>query len=99
MIKQISVIVLALGASIAWGATVVYPAYQQRQELKKVAENIEEENLETRTEIRKERREVILLQTDRKEIAKVARDKFGLCKPGEKIYRFIDEEDFPQAEK
>lgn len=94
MIKQAAVLIIALGASVAWGLSAVYPAYQQRQELKQTAESIEDANSEARVEIRQERREIMLLQTESKEIARVARDKFGLCKPGEKIYRFIDEEDF-----
>ena len=99
MIKKILVISFALLASLAWGATVVYPAYETQQELKKDAQSLDAEAIQTRYQIRKERTEVVLLKTDNKEIAKVAREKFGLCKPGEKIYRFIDEEDFAELDK
>lgn len=56
--------------------------------------NLEVENKELKTAIKREaeiqdslRKEIKLLQTDKKRIEKAAREKYGMVKPGETLYK------------
>ena len=56
---------------------------------------LEEYNLQVQTnekEIERCRAMIDDLNNDKDAVDRVAREKFGLCKPGERVYKFVDED-------
>ena len=71
----------------ALGAFTFYPAWNRRDNLSAKLE-AERAKLAAEQLLQKQRtREVMLLQTDPEYVETIARDKLGVMKPGETIYR------------
>ena len=85
-LNRFMMIVILLVAS-AFGVFTFYPAWNRRDELAAKLES-EQARLAAEQLLQKQRaREVTLLQTDPEYVEMIARDKLGVMKPGETIYR------------
>jgi len=94
-LKEKRVIVLFLVVVLWIGWTLVMGDNGLRVRL-----NLEIENRELKTALKREtgiqdslRKEIKLLQTDKKRIEKAAREKYGMVKPGETLYKVQVSED------
>ncbi|MCK6600828.1 MAG: septum formation initiator family protein [Bacteroidetes bacterium] len=94
-LKEKRVIVLFLAVVLWIGWTLVMGDNGLRVRL-----NLELENRELKTALKREteiqdslRKEIKLLQTDKKRIEKAAREKYGMVKPGETLYKVQVSED------
>ena len=85
-LNRFMVLIILLVAS-AFGVLTFYPAWIRRDELVGQLE-AEQAKLAAEQLLQKQRsREVNLLQTDPEYVETIARDKLGVMKPGETIYR------------
>jgi len=85
-LNRFMVLIILLVAS-AFGVLTFYPAWIRRDELVGQLE-AEQAKLAAEQLLQKQRsREVKLLQTDPEYVETIARDKLGVMKPGETIYR------------
>ncbi len=66
----------------------VLPAYTKYQETRITVHRLQERLAEQEEAMKKLREELAGLKTDYRAIERVAREKFGLCKEGEKVYHF-----------
>jgi cell division protein FtsB len=78
--------------STTLGAYYLVPKYQENQNLKIQLDQAQFQLLAQRAEIDKRRQLRDDLHRSPTAIAKVAREKFRLCKFGERVYKFIDED-------
>lgn len=85
-LNRFMVFIILLVAA-AFGVFTFYPAWTKRDELGAKLE-AEQSKLAAEQLLQKQRsREVTLLQTDPEYVEIIARDKLGVMKPGETIYR------------
>lgn len=81
-----------VGALLLAGAVVLLPAHREYREATKDLMEVDEELARQEEQILRIRREINSLKSDPRAIERVAREKFGYCKDGEKIYHFDDPE-------
>lgn len=81
-----------VGALLLAGAAVLAPANQEYREATRDLMEIDEELARQEEQILRIRREISSLKNDYRAIERVAREKFGYCKDGEKIYHFDNPE-------
>ena len=65
-----------------------FPAYITYRQTNRTVRRLEGELARQEEDARALRRELTALRTDYRAIERVAREKFGLCREGEKIYHF-----------
>lgn len=70
------------------GAYILLPPYRDYQATRTEAKRLREENAEMMRRVQEMRSETHALQTDKRAVERVAREKFGWCREGEKIYHF-----------
>ena len=75
-------------------ACYIVPIYQENQELRQDLDGRNEELMENRKEIDKRRNLIQDLNNKPEAINKIAREKFGFCGKGERVYKFTDEDKF-----
>jgi len=94
--KIMSKIILALLfiASTATAICYLVPQYKVNQELRHQNENTRLELLRNEKEIGKKQNMIQDLHDNPSAIDRIAREKFGMCKPGERVYKFTDEDLF-----
>lgn len=80
----VTVVILALG----W---LYFPVLTRYRNLKTEEEGIEAKIQDLDQKIEKLRVEKKLLETDPKYLEKVVRDELGLVKPGEVVYKFVED--------
>ncbi len=85
-------IVILLVAAGLW----LLPAWQDYCKTRQSVVNIERQLLHHQAENEELRTEIHELKTDPRAIERVARDKFGYCRPREKVYDFRQENRAPQ---
>ncbi len=73
---------------MAWSVRMIYPAYMEYSKTRLQLCEIEKKLLEQQKENENVRVRNHKLKTDLKAIERVAREKFGWSKSGEKIYDF-----------
>ena len=83
-----------------WGTALVlacvlalyflFPAYSEFRRTKGDVSELKQSLAMQEHEIQRLHREIRSLRTDYRALERVAREKFGLCKDGEKIYHFDD---------
>ena len=73
--------ILCIGAGVA----VIYPVYRQCEEMEAILEESNAYAAIKRSELTKLHCQVRDLESNPAAIEKVAREKFGLCRPGETI--------------
>ncbi|MCH2204475.1 MAG: septum formation initiator family protein [Lentisphaerales bacterium] len=78
--------------STSLGAYYLVPIYQSNEELKRELDRTELYLLEQQEEIAKKRKLIDDLNRNPAAIDKVAREKFGLCRERERVYKFTDED-------
>jgi len=64
------------------------PAYTRYKQTRRTVTELQESLEAQELEIQRLRQELVALRTDYRAIERVAREKFGLCREGEKIYHF-----------
>ncbi len=79
-----------VGALLLVGVAVLVPAQGEYREATKNLMEVDEELARQEEQILSIRREISSLKNDYRAIERVAREKFGYCKDGEKIYHFDD---------
>ena len=82
---------ILIGIAILIGGIAFYmivPVYFDYRHTKLAISEIERSLAEQRQEALTLRREITALKEDSKAIERVAREKFGWCREGEKIYHF-----------
>lgn len=83
-------IVLAAACLGMGGAIWLGPVYRENRATRESIAQLQT-SLERQThEIERLNRELRELRTDYRAIERVAREKFGMCRPGEEIYHFED---------
>jgi len=90
-----SVIIIACVATY-----VLLPVYTQYRGQRRALTEMEKRLGFQEAETRALRQEITALRTDPHAIERVAREKFGLCRPNEKIYHFdtlLPQADFPET--
>ena len=80
--------VLVILALIAWAGFLVGPSYFEYDETKGELAEVKQQLLLQQQTHEALRGDIYRLQNDDRAVERVARDKFGLCRPGEKIYDF-----------
>ncbi len=81
-----------VGVLLFAGAAVLVPAHQEYREATRDLMEVGEELARQEEQILRIRREINSLKNDYRAIERVAREKFGYCRDGEKIYHFDDPE-------
>ena len=81
------------------GGYYLLPSYQENQQLRRQLESTSQQLLKNQENIDRRRRMVNDLNHNREAVARVAREKFGLCGPKERVYKFTDEELFESNDK
>ncbi|MCM8529462.1 MAG: septum formation initiator family protein [Lentisphaeraceae bacterium] len=94
-----SKIILALLFIASTATAVIYlvPQYKVNQDLKKQNEVTRLELIRNQKEINKKRNMIRDLHDNPAAIDRIAREKFGMCKPGERVYKFTDEDLFKKS--
>ena len=77
-------VVLVFVAAGLW----LLPAWQDYCKTRKAVVAVESQLLHHQAENEDLQEEIHRLKTDKRAIERVARDKFGYCRPGEKVYDF-----------
>lgn len=77
----------------------VTPVYRKHEEMKKRLNYLEEELARKNAECVKLNRLVHDMRHDPETVEKIAREKFGLCRPGEIIYKYDDAPDSKVKER
>jgi len=67
---------------------LLLPGYTKYRETRTTVRQLKESLAEQDQQIQELRTELTKLRTDHEAIERVAREKFGWCSPGEKIYHF-----------
>lgn len=67
---------------------VLLPAYFEHQKTQADLADLDKSLEQQRREMRELQKEINALREDHRAIERVAREKFGLCREGEKIYHF-----------
>lgn len=88
---------LCLLASILMGIAIVVfhvflPKIREHRELRAAEESLRQDIQRTAEELRVLRMKQEKLQEDPRFIEKIAREELGYAKPGETVFRFVDEE-------
>lgn len=92
MSKFVLIVLFLISTSL--GAYYLVPMYQNNQELRQELDSTDNQLLTYRKKIDKKRNLIDDLHRNPAAIDKVAREKFGLCRPGERVYKFTDEDKF-----
>ena len=74
------------------GAYYLVPQICENRELDLRLEDYSSQVRIDEKEIGRRRAMIEGLNNDKDTVARVAREKFGLCRPGERVYKFIDED-------
>ena len=88
-LKYIIIALFAVALISAAGAWV-YPSYQKYKQAEKDHNKVQQELIGAKSENEALEKKCHALKTDDKEIERVARDTFSMCKEGEKIYDFVE---------
>lgn len=88
--------ILALLFIISTTTAVYYivPQYKANQDLREQNEFTRLELIRNKEEITKKQNMIQDLHDNPAAIDRIAREKFGMCKPGERVYKFTDEDLF-----
>ena len=76
---------------IVGGAAMAYPSYRQGQKLKQKEAELKARIEEKKAEIAKLREYQRRFKTDPDFVETIAREELGYAKPGETIFRFVEE--------
>ena len=89
---QLKYIIIALFAValISAAGVWVYPSYQEYKETEKKYNSVQKKLINAKSDNEALEAKCHALKTDDREIEKVARDTFSMCKEGEKIYDFVE---------
>lgn len=82
------VCVAIVGFAVAW----LLPAWRERERTREALAELEQQLLKRQTENAALRAEITRLKRDPATIERVAREKFGYCRPDEKVYDFSADE-------
>ena len=88
MKKEDILLVIVLIAVSCTALYLIVPRYVERERLRDTVNDLQRRVTEQEQETRRLRREISQLRTDPQAIERVAREKFGWCAEGEKIYHF-----------
>ena len=80
-------LVLLLGVMV-WSMRMIYPAYNDYTKNREQLHEIEQQLLEQQKDNEALRIQNYKLKTDQKAVERVAREKFGWSRSGEKVYDF-----------
>lgn len=81
------------------GAYYLLPSYQENRNIRRQLESTNEQLLKNQESIDRRRRLVNDLNHSPEAVARVAREKFGLCRSKERVYKFTDEELLESADR
>ncbi len=83
---------IALGVFLLFGLAGLWllPAWREYRETRQALDEADRRLLQHQSEIHRLKTEIHRLKTDPRAIERVARDKFGWCRPGETVYDFSD---------
>ena len=90
MSSRILVAIIVLLALTGVGATYLVPKYKENLQERKRLKDTQESYRQNMIKLEQGRKQIHDLKTSPKAISRVAREKFGFCKPGEKVYHFVD---------
>jgi cell division protein FtsB len=85
---QSLVLPLLFLALLAAGLVFVFPAYMEYRRTRDQVSQLKSKVRQQELQISELRDDLEALRSDYRAVERVAREKFGLCKDGEKIYRF-----------
>lgn len=88
------ILILLFIASTATAVIYLVPQYKINQDLKIQNEVTRLELIRNQKEIHKKRNMIQDLHDNPAAIDRIAREKFGMCKRGERVYKFTDEDRF-----
>ena len=80
----IAVVIIALCAV----GYFMLPVYAEYRDAKREQERLEEQLMHVEYEYQQVQEEIHALKSNPRAVERVAREKFGLCRPDEKIYHF-----------
>ncbi len=83
---------IALGVLLVAGLiTLFYPKFRQHREMQREAQRLEDEIRFDREMVQHLKTKQEKLQNDPRFLERVAREELGLAKPGETVFKFIEE--------
>ena len=79
-------------ASTALGVYFLWPQYLENRALAEQLDEAQQQVVINQQEIDRRRQMIDDLNNNSDAVARIAREKFGWCRPGERVYKFTDEE-------
>ena len=97
--KKIIIIILVISCVFGLFILIYLPGYTKHQEVKRYRSELlmKVEDFKTRNDVL--RKELDLLQNDVFYLEKILRNEMGLVKPGEVIYKIVEEAESFESEK
>ncbi len=96
MSKFVITALFIISTSVA--ACYILPQYQRNMQIRKSLENRDNELKSNHKEISKRRALINDLKDNREAITRIAREKFGFCGRGERVYKFTDEDELKKSQ-
>ena len=90
---------ILLFALVFTGVISVLPAHIEHQKVRDEVAKAKLRLHENKKQEHELRAHIEDLCSNPKVVARIARDKFGLCRRGERVYRFVDEDLHPDNQK
>ena len=97
MKNRLYILIIILAALVTIFIMIYLPGYSHYQELARKETHLEQQIESFHKKNAKMEKELQLLQTDVTYLEKVVRDRMGLVKPGEEVYKFIEEDEHESA--
>ena len=88
MIRKHSLIALGIFVLFVLAGLWLLPAWREYRKTEQALDEVERRLLEHQSEIQTLKSEIHKLKTNPRAVERVARDKFGWCRPGETVYDF-----------
>lgn len=79
---------LIISVLLLWSVYWLWPAWREQKQTARTLQKINQEIIQRQKVKEDLQASIHRLKTDPRAVERVARDKFGLCRPGEKIYDF-----------
>ena len=95
MSKFVITALFIISTSVA--ACYIFPQYQKNMEIRKSLESSADELKSNNKEINKRRTLINDLKDNPEAITRIAREKFGFCGRGERVYKFTDEDELKKS--
>ena len=82
---------LIIGVAVVWVGALFYPQFRQMRDLNSRQLQLEEEIRRDEETLQHLRAKQQRLMNDPRYVEKIAREELGLAKPGETVFKFVDD--------